>query len=174
MNGRITAWSSGMERRYGFTTANAIGQISHELLRTEFPRALQKIEATLDFENTWSGVLIHHRADGRAVLTATQWYVKHDDNDRSTVAEVHSDLEKDGEERCGQLADIIAFLAHELSEPLTAIHDYVGGAQPILQPGWPDVGGLREVFASTSKQIDRCSETVRFLRKLAVAIRGTE
>ena len=40
--GEIHYWSRGMERLYGFTTAEAIGRISHELLRTEFPSSLQR------------------------------------------------------------------------------------------------------------------------------------
>ena len=174
MEGHIIAWSLGMERRYGITRADALGKISHELLKTEFPRALQKIEATLVSEMTWSGVLIHHHADGRAVLVATQWYVKHDGNDKARVTEVHGDLPRDCEELCGRLGEVIELLAHELSEPLTAIRDYVDGAQRILRTGWPTLGRVREALAATSIQIDRGAEDVRFMRKLAVAIRDTE
>jgi PAS domain-containing protein len=65
--GRITAWPPGMQRRYGFTSEKAQGRISHQLLRTAFLRALQAIEATLEQQNSWSGGLIHRRADGTAV-----------------------------------------------------------------------------------------------------------
>jgi PAS domain S-box-containing protein len=174
MEGRIIAWSQGIERRYGFTRADALGKISHELLKTEFPRALQKIEATLVSEMTWSGVLIHHRADGSAVPVATQWYVKHDGNDKARVTEVHSDLTSDREELCGRLGEVIELLAHELSEPLTSIRNYIDGVQRILRTGWPDLGRARDVLSAASIQIDRGAEDVRFMRKLAVAIRDTE
>src|ERR1051326_5775426 len=152
MEGHIIAWSLGMERRYGFAPANALGKISHELLTTEFPRALQKIEATLFSENTWSGVLIHYRADGWPVLTATQWYVKHDGNDKAQVTEVHADVRRDGEELGGRFGEVIELLAHELGEPLTAIRGYIDGAQRTLETGWPDLGRLRDGLAATSRQ----------------------
>src|SRR4029077_8590429 len=58
MEGRITSWSSGMQRRYGFTRRDARGQTAHQLLRTTFPQTLQEIEATLVHRNSWSGGLI--------------------------------------------------------------------------------------------------------------------
>jgi two-component system sensor kinase FixL len=87
---------------------------------------------------------------------------------------VHGDLPRDCEELCGRLGEVIELLAHELSEPLTAIRDYVDGAQRILRTGWPTLGRVREALAATSIQIDRGAEDVRFMRKLAVAIRDTE
>jgi hypothetical protein len=47
MEGRITSWSPGMQRRYGSTQQVARGQTSHQLLRTTFLGTLQEIEATL-------------------------------------------------------------------------------------------------------------------------------
>jgi PAS domain-containing protein len=41
--GRITLWSRGAERLYGFTRAEALGSISHELLNTRFPEPLPNI-----------------------------------------------------------------------------------------------------------------------------------
>ena len=34
IEGRLTFWPAGMEQRYGFTSKQALGQISHKLLRT--------------------------------------------------------------------------------------------------------------------------------------------
>ena len=46
-DGEIHYWSRGMERLYGFSAAEAIGRISHELLRTEFPRSLDEVDNEL-------------------------------------------------------------------------------------------------------------------------------
>ena len=40
--GEIRYWSRGMERLYGFSAAEAVGRISHELLRTEFPQLARR------------------------------------------------------------------------------------------------------------------------------------
>jgi len=42
-DGTIRFWGRGMERLYGYTSHEAIGQSSHKLLRTEFPRPLADI-----------------------------------------------------------------------------------------------------------------------------------
>ena len=82
MQGRITSWSSGMQRRYGFTRRDARGQTSHQLLRTTFPRTVQEIEATLVQRDSWSGGLIHRRADGNAVMTANHWQMHRNSGDQ--------------------------------------------------------------------------------------------
>ena len=41
---RITYWNAGAERTYGYTRAEALGQISNEILRTRFPVPLADIE----------------------------------------------------------------------------------------------------------------------------------
>jgi signal transduction histidine kinase len=172
MEGHITAWSPGMQRRYGFTSEEAHGRTSHQLLRTTFPQALQAIEATLVHLNTWSGGLIHRRADGRAVMAVNHWYVYRDvDRQACLVKEVHSDIVPEGDGACQQLADVLAALAHELSQPLTAISNYVDAAQRSLQQGWPDLRSVREAIARAANQITRGAEGVHLLRELANGMR---
>ena len=170
--GRITAWSPGMQRRCGFTSEEAQGRISHQLLRTAFPQALQAIEATLEQQNSWSGGLIHHRADGTAVMTRNHWHVYHDaDRQSRFVAEVHSNIAQDGSAVRDEFADVIAALAQELTEPLLAISDYVNGAQRSLQAGWPDLNSVREAIERASTQIARGADGMRLLRELADTMR---
>ncbi len=173
LEGHITAWSPDMQRRYGFTSEEAHGHTSHQLLRTSFPHALPAIEATLRQRNSWSGGLIHRHADGRAVMAANHWYVYHDvDRQTYLVTEVHSDIAPEDNGVCHQLADVLAALAHELSEPLTAIHNYVDGAQRLLQRGWPDLDAVRKAVAQASSQITRGAEGVNLLRDAANNMRG--
>jgi phosphoglycerate-specific signal transduction histidine kinase len=65
-------------------------------------------------------------------------------------------------------------LAHELSEPMTAISAYVNGAQRILQSGWPDLASARVAMARASDQIARGGEWLRLSRELAAAMRENE
>ena len=87
---------------------------------------------------------------------------------------MHSDIAQEGEEICCQIANVLAVLAHELSEPLTAIGNYVDGAQRILQHGWPDLENVRKAMTEVSSQIARGADGVRLLRDLATAMRDTE
>ena len=66
-DGRIQFWNRGAERMYGYNASEAVGRISHELLRTRFPEALAIIERQLDYVGVWMGEIEHQRRDGRTV-----------------------------------------------------------------------------------------------------------
>ena len=67
-DGRITFWNGGAERLYGFTRAEAVGRISHELLNTQFPGGFSAFYRKLEADDWWEGELVHTTKDGR-VLT---------------------------------------------------------------------------------------------------------
>jgi PAS domain S-box-containing protein len=67
-DGRITFWNGGAERLYGFTRAEAVGRISHELLKTQFPGGFSAFYQKLEADDWWEGELVHTTKDGR-VLT---------------------------------------------------------------------------------------------------------
>ena len=119
--------------------------------------------------------MIHRHADGRAIMTISHWYLHQDiDNHRCLVTEVHSDIAQENKEICSQIANVLAMLAHELSEPLTVISNYVDGAQRILQKDRSDLENVRKAMAQVSSQIARGAEGVRLLRDLAAAMHGNE
>ena len=90
---RITAWNEGMERLYGWDRADAIGQVSHELLRTRFPQPLAQIRATLELTGRWEGELRHRRRDGSVVIASSMWILHRDRDGRArAVVEVNSDI----------------------------------------------------------------------------------
>jgi PAS domain-containing protein len=96
MEGRLTFWPAGMEQRYGFTSEQALGHVSHQLLKTIYPRALNEIEETLLRQSNWSGGLIHRHADGRAVMVVGHWYLHRNDSGYDAV-------NIGGPFRCGRL-----------------------------------------------------------------------
>jgi len=72
-DGRIQFWNRGAERMYGYNASEAVGRISHELLRTRFPEPLAVIERQLDYVGVWMGELEHQRRDGRTVRVLSRW-----------------------------------------------------------------------------------------------------
>ncbi|OYW31507.1 MAG: hypothetical protein B7Z47_00850, partial [Chthoniobacter sp. 12-60-6] len=75
---RITYWSQGAEAAYGFTREEAIGQVKHELLRTEFPMPMEQIMEQLYRDGRWVGELKHMRKDGSVVIDNTRWVLDRD------------------------------------------------------------------------------------------------
>ncbi|MHC5543431.1 PAS domain-containing protein, partial [Singulisphaera rosea] len=90
--GVISSWNQGAERLYGWTGAEAVGHISHELLETRFPRPLAEIEAELEELGSWDGELNHVRRDGVHIVVASRWVVDRDSSNGGAVLEVNSDI----------------------------------------------------------------------------------
>ena len=64
----ITFWNRGAERLYGWSATEALGRVTHDLLRTQDPSPLADIEACLLREGFWSGELVHSTRDGRQIV----------------------------------------------------------------------------------------------------------
>jgi len=88
---RITFWSDGCARLYGFTAEQAVGAISHELLRTEFSQPPDSIRGRLRETGRWEGELTHYRADGSPVHVASLWVLR-EDAGHPVVLEVNNDI----------------------------------------------------------------------------------
>jgi PAS domain S-box-containing protein len=78
MTGRILRWSRGSEKLYGFSTKEALGAISHELLRTCFAEPLEAINAQLERDGVWEGELTHRTRDGTEINVVSVWALHRD------------------------------------------------------------------------------------------------
>jgi PAS domain S-box-containing protein len=78
MDGRIAIWSLGAEKLYGFSKAEAVGRISHQLLHTQFPDPMERIQEQLDKTGAWEGELIHRKRDGERVVVSSLWALHRD------------------------------------------------------------------------------------------------
>jgi PAS domain S-box-containing protein len=72
LKGKILFWSHGAERLYGYTSAEAVGRISHDLLHTVHPIPLAEIEEAVVTKGEWSGDLGHVTKDGRHLIVAAR------------------------------------------------------------------------------------------------------
>ncbi len=78
LDGTIQFWNRGAEEMYGWSRAQAIGRISHNLLRTQFPIPLERIMEQLTSLGRWSGELVHTTRDGRELIVSARWAVERD------------------------------------------------------------------------------------------------
>ena len=105
--GEIRFWSRGMERLYGYPAGEAIGRISHDLLRTEFPKSLRDQERELLERQEWTGELRHRRRDGEEVVVVSHQSLLR--GDAPLVTEVNNDITEEwrGREARLYLASIV-------------------------------------------------------------------
>jgi PAS domain-containing protein len=61
MNDVIKYWNRGAEEQYGWTMAEAVGRVSHEIAKTVFPIPLPEIKEILGRTGRREGELIHFR-----------------------------------------------------------------------------------------------------------------
>ena len=90
-DGQILFWNRGAERTYGWPAAQAIGQVSHTLLHTRFPRPLVVIEETLERDGAWEGRLLHTCLDGRVLTVDSRWALDTSRGER-VVLEINRDI----------------------------------------------------------------------------------
>jgi two-component system, LuxR family, sensor kinase FixL len=120
VEGTVRYWSPGMERLYGYTAPEAIGQNAHRLLQTVFHRPLAEIEAELFSQGCWTGELTRRRRDGAIVFVASLWVLARDDAGLpQAVTEVDNDVT---EQRRGDQARL------RLEAIVESSHDAIIGA----------------------------------------------
>jgi PAS domain S-box-containing protein len=77
--GGILYWNRGAEELYGWKRAEAVGQITHQLLQTVFPVPFEAITDELFQTGRWEGELRHTRRDGTGVVVASRWSLQRDE-----------------------------------------------------------------------------------------------
>jgi PAS domain S-box-containing protein len=126
---RITYWNRGAERLYGWTAQEAIGQIPHDLLHTEFPVPFEEI-ASQRFAGGWQGELVHTKRDGTKVTVASRWTAVKDKNGQPAGwLEINTDIteRKRVEYRLRELsARLLSAQDQERRRIARELHDTVG------------------------------------------------
>ena len=79
LESRILFWSRGAEEAYGFTKAEAEGNITHSFLKTRFPVPFEEHMAALTTDGRWEGELIHTRKDGSELTVLSRQVLQRDE-----------------------------------------------------------------------------------------------
>lgn len=154
---KITFWNEGAERLYGYTQAEAIGRVSHELLQTKFPQDLQQIQKQVEASGFWEGELIHTTKDGRLVHVESRWRT-FATNGLSTL-ETNFDLSHQKALQVARVweekARLIGELAHEINNPLSI----AASAAHLLKSGCDDP--QQQYIAMLEDAITRIAQFIR-------------
>lgn len=93
LDSRIQFWNRGAEGMYAWTQAEALGEISHNLMRTQFPVGTEKLHERVIREGEWHGELIHQSRDGRKIVVDSRWVLQRDEEGRPTsILEINRDI----------------------------------------------------------------------------------
>ena len=90
---RIVYWNKGAYEMYGFSAKEALGKVSHVLLRTEHPEATSEIYRKFERDNRWLGELVHRRKNGNKIVVMSHWAIDRDDGGkRAFILESNTDI----------------------------------------------------------------------------------
>jgi PAS domain S-box-containing protein len=134
---RIAYWNKSASELYGFSREEAIGRVSHELLKTEFPESLERITRQFHHEFRWSGELVHTRRDGRQIVVVSRWALDKDHGDSPyRVLETNNDItqQKQLESVLRQSEERLRMLARDLeNQVMVRTHQLEQRNQEVLQ-----------------------------------------
>jgi two-component system cell cycle sensor histidine kinase/response regulator CckA len=174
-NGTIRFWNRGAESLYGWTRDEALGHISHELLKTEFPVPIGEIQERLGANGHWEGELTHKRKDGSELKVASRWAVrKGGDSQPAGYLEINSDITERirieeqlrHTQKLESLGVLAGGVAHDFNNLLTGILGNSSLALDNIGPSHPNRPLIEEVM----KAAERAAELTRQL--LAYAGKG--
>ena len=92
-NDRVTYWNKGATKIYGYTRQEALGKVTHDLLKSKHPESLSKIYKKLLRDDRWDGEIVHTCKDGTKVVVISRWSLDRDAEGRSaSVLETNTEI----------------------------------------------------------------------------------
>lgn len=82
LDGTIRYWNGGARSLYGWEAEEAIGKVSHDLLKTGFPIPLDEIVQIMLSQGNWEGELRHITKSGEAIIAESRWALQKDEEGR--------------------------------------------------------------------------------------------
>ncbi|MEO5951711.1 MAG: ATP-binding protein [Chloroflexia bacterium] len=138
MSGEVIFWNKGAEDMYGWTKVEAMGEVLHSLLQTQFPKPFEEIMPTFLLTKRWEGELAQTKRDGTAIIVSSRWAlldntlgeplatfkINTDITERKLIearlAAVATQLHRSNRE----LEEFAAVASHDLQEPLRKIQAF--------------------------------------------------
>ncbi|MGG6238365.1 response regulator [Nodosilinea sp. AN01ver1] len=128
---QILFWNKGAERLYGWTSAEALGQKTTDLLYTldDLDR-VQPAQQQLMLENEWQGELNQVTKTGQKIMVESRWSLVRDDDDQpqfilivSTDITAKKQLEAQffRAQRMESIGTLASGIAHDLNNILTPV-----------------------------------------------------
>jgi len=175
LKGEILFWNRGAEEMYGWDKEQAVGKITHQLLRTEFPSPLRKIEEGLERKGHWEGELVHTTKAGDRRTVSSRWALLQQSHAEPVILEINTDIsdQKQSQESLRRLSAYLMTLQDEERRRIAReLHDSTGqklAAAKLQLDTLVKSGNLKsheKTIAETSQWIDECFQEIRTLSQL--------
>jgi two-component system, LuxR family, sensor kinase FixL len=179
----ITYWNRGAEELYGWRRDEAVGKVSHQLMKTVFPVPLEDITAQLLRVGRWEGELIHTKRDGSRLTLSSRWSLQRDERGRPVATmETNNDITERNHaqealrrtqaelahvNRVMTLGELTASIAHEVNQPLAGIVTNGAASLRWLDRVPPELNEARGAVQSMIDDGMRASEVIQRIRALS-------
>ena len=179
-DGTIIFWNQGAVRMYGFSTNEAIGRVSHELLQTSAAEGLEQVFQKLTVKGSWEGELAHTRSDGKRIAVESR-VVQITEGERCYVLETNRDVSEERllEERLRQaqklegIGRLAGGVAHDFNNLLGII---LGSAELLAES--VDLSQVRrragEIQKAGQRAANLTKELLAFGRKQVLELKVTD
>jgi PAS domain S-box-containing protein len=173
MDGRIGLWSRGSAKLYGFTSEEAVGQISHDLLKTQFPESREHLLQCLQRNGVWEGELTHYTKAGQRIVVASTQVLYYDSGPQPMrILEVNNDITalKNAEASMLQSQKMLAMgtlaagIAHDFNNVLQAITGNASFAASALPEDHPAQRDIAEIAIAGTRAMGLVRQILAFSR----------
>jgi PAS domain S-box-containing protein len=107
---RVTFWNREAQDIYGYSAAEALGQVTHDLLATVFPESREAVDDALARDGRWVGELSHTRKDGDLIVVSSRQALQRGADRRPiAIIELNSDIteRKRAEEQLARISGVL-------------------------------------------------------------------
>ncbi|QAA33684.1 PAS domain-containing protein [Clostridium manihotivorum] len=92
LDGGILYWNKGAEENYGYKKEEALGRVSHQLLKTTHKEGFSIIKSKILHQGIWNGEIEHIKKDGTKIVVESSHQLIVDENGRKIILEINRDI----------------------------------------------------------------------------------
>jgi len=182
LESRVIFWNRGAENTYGWTAEEAIGRVTHELLKTRFPVSQEAVDVALQERGEWEGELTHITRQGTAIVVTSRQSLRRDERGvAAAILEINRDIteRKRAEEalrkaqtelahvtRVMTMGELTASIAHEINQPLSGIVTNASACRRWLAGATPNLDEARDAVGRILRDGNRASDVITRIRAL--------